>query len=114
VEEDLLLDRVRDVRPFHELRDIVEEVGALALVGKVGGEEDLVLAHQLEDVGQRALLDAGVEVEPLAPDIADVAAAFRLTMPQITDAVAVAVASTGPATWLVGRELPVEPLEPNR
>ena len=58
-----------------------------------------------QEAWQRALLDAGVEAEPLAPDIADVAAAFRLTMPQITDAVAVAVASTGPASPPTGLAL---------
>ena len=45
-----------------------------------------------------ALLNAGVEVEPLAPDIAHVAAAFQLTVPQIVDAVAVAVAGAGPGS----------------
>jgi AAA+ superfamily predicted ATPase len=51
-----------------------------------------------QEAWQRALLDASVEVESLAPDIVDVAAAFRLTVPQIVDAVAVAVAGAGPGS----------------
>jgi Winged helix domain, variant/ATPase family associated with various cellular activities (AAA) len=48
-----------------------------------------------QEAWQGALLDAGVDAGQLAPDIAHVAAAFRLTVPQIVDAVAVAVAVAG-------------------
>lgn len=53
-----------------------------------------------QEAWQGALLDSGVDVdvESLALDIAHVAAAFRLTVPQIADAVAVAVASADPGS----------------
>jgi ATP-dependent 26S proteasome regulatory subunit len=49
-------------------------------------------AAERREAWRGALLEAGAEAEALASDIAHVAMAFRLTVPQIADAVAVAVA----------------------
>ncbi|MFI5042477.1 MAG: hypothetical protein ACHQNA_11640, partial [Acidimicrobiales bacterium] len=52
-----------------------------------------------------ALSEAGVDVEPIAGDITALALAFRLTVPQIADAVAVALAAAGPDGAPSGRDL---------
>jgi hypothetical protein len=58
-----------------------------------------------QEAWKGALLGAGIDAGPLAPDIADVAASFRLTVPQIVDAVAVAAAHAGPGSPPAGPAL---------
>src|SRR5437899_3460352 len=69
VQQDFLLHPVRQVGALGELRDVVQEVGPGPLVREVGGEEDPVLADQLDDVGQRPLLDLAREVDVALADV---------------------------------------------